>query len=117
MSSTISRPRPLRGLINAVVVSALPATVLSAPSAVEAQTADMLPAITVTQSRIATTGVARAPTTEVPPTNNDTGNTEAAGKSPGATSGIVGTSTSVITAEDIARSPAQTLPEIIGQLP
>jgi iron complex outermembrane recepter protein len=31
--------------------------------------------------------------------------------------GIVGASTSVITAEDIAHSPAQTLPEIIGQVP
>jgi iron complex outermembrane recepter protein len=31
--------------------------------------------------------------------------------------GIVGASTTVITAEDIARSPAQTLPEIIAQVP
>jgi iron complex outermembrane recepter protein len=31
--------------------------------------------------------------------------------------GIVGASTTVITAEDIAHSPAQTLPEIIGQTP
>lgn len=31
--------------------------------------------------------------------------------------GIVGASTAVITAEDIARSPAQTLPEIIAQVP
>ena len=31
--------------------------------------------------------------------------------------GIVGTSTSVITAEDIARSPAQSVPEILAQLP
>ena len=32
-------------------------------------------------------------------------------------SGIVGTSSTVITAQDIARSPAQTLPEIIAQVP
>ncbi|THD66946.1 MAG: TonB-dependent receptor [Bradyrhizobium sp.] len=32
-------------------------------------------------------------------------------------SGIVGASATVITAEDIARSPAQTLPEIIAQVP
>ncbi len=32
-------------------------------------------------------------------------------------SGIVGASSTVITAEDIARSPAQTLPEIIAQVP
>jgi iron complex outermembrane receptor protein len=31
--------------------------------------------------------------------------------------GIVGASTTVITAEDIARSPAQTLPEILAQVP
>ena len=31
--------------------------------------------------------------------------------------GIVGASTTVITAQDIARSPAQTLPEIIAQVP
>jgi len=31
--------------------------------------------------------------------------------------GIVGASTTVITADDIAHSPAQTLPEIIGQVP
>jgi len=111
------RPRPLRGVIKAVIASGLPAVVLAAPSAVRAQTADMLPTITVTQSRITTTGVARASTTDAPPGNNNAGDTGAGSTTSGTTIGIVGASTSVVTAEDIARSPAQSLPELLAQLP
>jgi iron complex outermembrane recepter protein len=61
-------------------------------------------------SRRAVPNVAPTGDANVAPTNNpSTGNRPFAG--------IVGASTSVITAEDIARSPAQTIQEIIAQTP
>ncbi|MDR3468201.1 MAG: TonB-dependent receptor [Xanthobacteraceae bacterium] len=87
MSSIPPAPRPHRGLFSVLATSTLPAALaLAAPAAAQAQTADTLPTISVTASRIADTA-------------------------------IVGASTSVITADDIARSPAQSVPEIIGQVP
>lgn len=84
MSSSVSPPRPHRGLFLTLAASTTLASV--ALSDALAQTADTLPAINVTASR-----------TEATP--------------------IVGASTSVITAEDIARSPSLTIQEIIGQTP
>lgn len=84
MSSSISLPRPHRGLFLTLAASTTLASV--ALSDAQAQNADTLPAINVTASRTASTP-------------------------------IVGASTSVITAEDIARSPSQTIQEIIAQTP
>jgi iron complex outermembrane receptor protein len=62
---------------------------------------------------------AAAPSTGAPPAGGGSdGSSQSAGGSGGRQfSGIVGTSATVITAEDIARSPAQTLQEIIAQTP
>jgi iron complex outermembrane receptor protein len=48
---------------------------------------------------------------------SSTASPSSGGTGGGQFSGIVGTSSTVITAEDIAHSPAQTLPEIIAQVP
>ncbi len=117
MSASCFRPRPLCGLINAVVTPTLSTIVLIAPTTIAAQTADMLPTITVTQSRITTTRVAPTSTADAPPGANNATGTDTPSASLATTSGIVGTSTSVITAEDIARSPARSVPEILAQLP
>ncbi len=117
MTPAFPRPRPPRGLINAAIASGLPAILLAASSAARSQTAGMLPEIVVTQSRITTTGVSRTQPADQPPASNGATSTDTATETGVTTSGIVGTSTSVITAEDIARSPAQSLPEILAQLP
>jgi iron complex outermembrane recepter protein len=54
-----------------------------------------------------------SPTSTASPNTSPTSNVPAVRQF----SGIVGASTAVITAEDIARSPTQTLPEIIAQVP
>ena len=67
---------------------------------------------------------AAAPSTGTSPAAGTGSNTASQGVSQGAGGsggqqfpGIVGTSSTVITAEEIAHSPAQTLPEIIAQVP
>lgn len=102
---------------------------------VSAQSATELPAITVTQSRLFDRTVP-SPESEPPrvrrpaptrQTQTDTSREPAPGATPNTTSGatpsagpvdagIVGTSSSVITADQIARSPAASLQEIIGQI-
>jgi len=51
------------------------------------------------------------------PNTTQTGTPGGSGNGVSSSNGIVGTATSVITASDIAHSPAQTLPEIIAQTP
>ena len=69
------------------------------------------PARTVTPSRGTGTGASEAPST-------GTGTGDGSGGAGGLQfNGIVGTSSTVITAADIAHSPYYTLPEILGQVP
>src|SRR5262245_37669926 len=94
--STTDRLQILRRrLLRATCLGALACAAIAPP--VAAQQNVTLPELNVTASRIGTTGFG-APGT-------------------GPSIGIVGTSTSVITAEEIERSPAQTLPEILAREP
>src|SRR5262249_37671944 len=86
---TLGRKRLLASCFGALTCTAMSTTVA-------AQQNVTLPTLNITASRLGTTGVG----------------------APGAASiGIVGTSTTVITAEEIERSPAQTLPDILAREP
>lgn len=121
-------PPHLRALLLASV--SLSSLALSATANAQQQVAE-LPAITVTQSRLfeRTAPVVQAPRvvrrtparqrtrTAAPPVPAPAPAVAVPYATVPADVGIIGASTSVITAEDIRRSPAQTLPEIIAQTP
>lgn len=97
------------------------------PAGAFAQSAAELPAITVTQSRLFDR-TAPAPDTTTPRVVRPAPRTQSAtavrAPAPGATPsagptdiGLIGASTSVITSEQIARSPGATIQDVIAQIP
>ena len=121
MSSFVSAFRRSRALLlaSSCIVSIAPAA---------AQTATDLPAITVTQSRLIdrtvpspesdTPRVVRraAPARTAAPAAREAAPSETTSAGP-VNVGIVGTATSVITADEIRRSPGSNIQEIIAQIP
>lgn len=131
MSSIITAARRRRSRLLCSVAS-LP--MLCAPGLASAQTATELPTITVTQTRLfdrtiespdsepprvrrPATPAQQSPTQPAEPDVATPGPNGATPSSGPANIGIVGASTSIITAKEIAGSPAATLQEIIGQVP
>jgi iron complex outermembrane recepter protein len=101
------------GLVMAgIVVTVLPGRAVAQDD--ERRTSIWLPNLDVVSTRLGATGRSRPGT--VPRTDSGAGAAET-GSGPTADIGIVGASTSIITARDIERSPSSTLQDIIAREP